>query len=93
MSNEVQPTSPVTHCVTRIESVEEYLNAVDNEFQRICPATGKCELWYRGQNELNQPLNPVRWDLVPDIARKPRNPLMEIIYLSEFKSYAIPFGL
>ncbi len=50
MLSEVQPTSPVTQCVTRINSVEEYLNAVDNAFQRICPSTNRCELWYRGQN-------------------------------------------
>lgn len=91
MLNVVQPTGTVTQCVAQIKSVEEYLNAVNNAFQRICTTTGKCELWYRGQNELNQPSKPVPWDLIPNIARKPRNPLMEIIYLSKFKSYAIPF--
>lgn len=93
MSNNVQLTSPVTSCVARINSVEEYLNAVDNAFQRLCTTPGRCELWYRGQNELNQPSNPParQWDLIPNIARPPRNPLMEIIYLSKFKSYAIPF--
>ncbi|WP_088186628.1 FRG domain-containing protein [Desulfosporosinus sp. FKA] len=91
MTVELQPTGPVTSCFTRVTSVEEYLNAVDKAFAKICPMTGRCELWYRGQNELNQPTKPVRWDLIPSIARSPRNPLMEIIYLSKFKSYAIPF--
>lgn len=88
MFNEGQPAGPVTQCVTRINSVEEYLKAVDNAFRKICPSAGKCELWYRGQD---QPANPTAFNLVPSIARSGRNPLMEIIYLSKFKSYAIPF--
>jgi hypothetical protein len=77
-------SSPVTRCFTRINSVEDYLNAVDAAYRRICPVTGRCELWFRGQP---QP----RFNLEPNITRRGRNPLMEIIYLSKFKSYAIPF--
>lgn len=88
MLNGVQSTSPVTQCFTRVKSVEEYLNAVDKAYKLICPTTGRCELWYRGQN---QPANLTSFNLEPSIARRGRNPLMEIIYLSKFKSYAIPF--
>lgn len=77
-------SSPVTRCVARINSVEEYLNTVDEAFKRICPTAGRCELWFRGQP---QP----QFNLEPNITRRGRNPLMEIIYLSKFKSYAIPF--
>ncbi|AFQ42458.1 FRG domain-containing protein [Desulfosporosinus meridiei] len=86
MPNGEQLTGPVTQCVSRINSVDGFLNAVDKVFQRICPI-GRCELWYRGQN---QPANPTGFNLTPSIARSGRNPLMEIIYLSKFKSYAIP---
>lgn len=75
---------PVTQCSARIKSVEEFLSTVDNAFNNICPVTGKCELWYRGQP---QP----QFNLEPRITRGDRNPLMEIIYLSKFKSYGIPF--
>ncbi|XCH79728.1 MAG: FRG domain-containing protein [Candidatus Dehalobacter alkaniphilus] len=88
MSTEIQQSSPVISCVTRIESVEDYLRAVDYAFQKICPAGGRCELWYRGQN---QPANQNVFNLEPSITRRGRNPQMEIIYLSKFKSYAIPF--
>jgi FRG domain. len=81
-------SSPVTQCFARVKSVEEYLKAVDKAFQLICPTSVRCELWYRGQN---QQANPTSFNLVPSIARSGRNPLMEIIYLSKFKSYAIPF--
>ncbi|MDP4160842.1 MAG: FRG domain-containing protein [Bacillota bacterium] len=93
MSDNIKLTSPVTSCMTRISSVEEYLNAVDEAYQRLCSTPRRCELWYRGQNQLNQPENPPakRWDLIPSIARSPYNPLMEVIFLSKFKSYAIPF--
>lgn len=93
MSDNEKLTSPVTSCMTRINSVEEYLNAVDDAFKKLCSTPGRCELWYRGQNQFNQPLNPPakRFDLIPSIARPPLNPLMEVIYLSKFKSYGIPF--
>ncbi|SDI59389.1 FRG domain-containing protein [Desulfosporosinus hippei] len=87
MPNGGQLAGPVTQCVSRINSVEGYLNAVNEVFQRICPV-GRSELWYRGQN---QSANPTGFNLTPSIARSGRNPLMEIIYLSKFKSYAIPF--
>ncbi|WP_348982830.1 FRG domain-containing protein [Desulfosporosinus sp. Sb-LF] len=85
--------TPPSYIVGEVHSVEEYLNAVDEAFQRICSTPDRCELWYRGQKQLNQPLNPPesRWDLIPSITRPPFNPLMEVIFLSKFKSYAIPF--
>jgi hypothetical protein len=73
--------------MTHVHSVQEYLEAVDEAFERLCPSTEQCELWYRGQNQTAA----TGFNLTPSIARPGRNPLMEIVYLSKFKSYAIPF--
>jgi len=93
MENSAKQASPVTSCVTKVHSVEEYLKAVDNAYKKLCSKSEKCELWFRGQKQFNQPSNRPedRWDLIPSIARKPYNPLMEVIFMSKFKSYAIPF--
>lgn len=75
----------VTNCMIRIQSVQEYLGAVDQAFRTICgPNQGSnCELWYRG-------LAKKTFTLLPSIARGSLNPLFEIVYLSKFKSLVIP---
>lgn len=85
--NDLQQRSPVTQCIARVRSVQEYLEAVDEAFGILCPSTSQCELWYRGQNQTAA----TGFNLTPSIARPGRNPLKEIVYLSKFKSYAIPF--
>lgn len=74
--------SPVTECIAIANSVQQYLSIIDANFRRIC-GSGPCELWYRGQPQ-------ARFDLTPRIARDPLNPELEIVYLSKFKSMAIP---
>ncbi len=69
---------------TRVRSVEEYLSKVDQAFKLLCPESQTCELWFRGQPQAG-------FSLEPRIARKPLNPELEIIYLSKFKSMAIPY--
>lgn len=73
-------------CVRRIESVEEYLAAVDAAFGAICglPAGSSCELWFRGQAQIG-------FHLTPSIARGGRSPALEVVYLSKFKSLSIPY--
>ncbi|HWJ03624.1 MAG TPA: FRG domain-containing protein, partial [Verrucomicrobiae bacterium] len=67
-----------------VRSVEEFLTAVDQAFAGLCPDIDNCELWFRGQPQAS-------FHLEPRIARKPRNPELEILYLSKFKSMAIPY--
>lgn len=74
----------------RVRSIPEYLKAVNAVFKTLCSPdqSTNCELWYRGQAETN-------FDLLPTITRKRNglqlNPLFETVFLSKFKSLAIPF--
>ena len=69
----------------RVSSVEEYLRQVDRAFQTICPRSPRqCQLWYRGQGSAAFPL-------LPSIARPPFSPELEIVTLSKFKSFVIPY--
>jgi len=76
----------VTECVLRVDSVPAYLNAIEQAFNALCDQTlgVRCGLWFRGQQQQ-------RFDLTPTIARGGRTPLLETVYLSKFKSYAIPY--
>lgn len=76
----------VKQCTFRINSVEDYLSAIDQIFSLLCTSTpqGRCELWFRGMAQAG-------FQLLPTIARSPWNPLMETAFLSRFKSLAIPF--
>ncbi|MGE5418181.1 MAG: FRG domain-containing protein [Acidobacteriota bacterium] len=82
-------TAPVIAEI-RVKSVPEYLRAVNKVFKTLCTSdqSNRCELWYRGQAETN-------FDLLPTITRKTNNlqlnPLFETVFLSKFKSLAIPF--
>ncbi|WP_379156267.1 FRG domain-containing protein [Paenibacillus sp. sgz5001063] len=71
--------------ITGIQSVEQYLKAVDQIFQKICPPNEpkSCELWYRG-------VKSTTYDLSPSIARG-LGPQAEIVYLSKFRSLAYPY--
>lgn len=82
-SNETNENAPVVQCMGYASSVQEYLRIIDRTFRYICPRNRNCELWYRGQPQ-------ARFDLLPRIARPPLNPEDEILYLSKFKSLAIP---
>lgn len=74
----------------RIKSVAEYLNAVESVFRTLCNVEQgtNCQLWYRGQAQHG-------FDLLPTITRKrgtlQLNPLYETVFLSKFKSMAIPY--
>lgn len=75
----------------RINSVSEYLDAVDEIFKCLCNSDQgiNCGLWYRGQAQQD-------FDLLPTITRKRQglqlNPLFETAFLSKFKSLATPFA-
>lgn len=73
-------------CVLRVDSVPAYLNAIEQAFNALCNPTQetRCELWFRGQQQQS-------FNLTPTIARGGRTPLLEAVYFSKFKSYAIPF--
>lgn len=81
---------PVRLKEIRVASVPEYLRAVNSVFQSLCSLSqgNNCELWYRGQVRED-------FDLLPTITRKRQglqlNPLFETVFLSKFKSLAIPF--
>lgn len=76
--------SSAVRTIGRADSVQQYLKMIDTAFRDICPPNNKkCELWYRGQPD-------AKFDLIPKIGRKPLNPGLEIVYLSKFKSLAIP---
>ncbi|MDI6617502.1 MAG: FRG domain-containing protein [Clostridiales bacterium] len=76
--------SSLVRTIGRAGSVQQYLRIIDMAFKDICPPNNKkCELWYRGQPD-------AKFDLIPKIGRKPLNPELEIVYLSKFKSLAIP---
>lgn len=74
----------------RVRSVEDYLAAIDRSFEELCdPSQGtRCALWYRGQAQSG-------FDLLPTITRERQglklNPLFETVFLSKFKSLAIPY--
>ncbi|MGE5422679.1 MAG: FRG domain-containing protein [Ignavibacteriales bacterium] len=74
----------------RVTSVPEYLKAINQVFKTLCSTnqTNNCELWYRGQPRQD-------FDLLPTITRKRNglqlNPLFEPVFLSKFKSLAIPY--
>lgn len=77
----------VNTCGARISSVEDYLSQADEIYNSLFCNIAKgsrCELWYRGQ---------VRSDfvLLPRIGRPPLHCELEVVYLSKFKSMAIPF--
>lgn len=85
----------VNKCFARVDSVEGYLSAIDSIFvsqliRSDIPPEYAPKLWYRGQRK-----DDPSWALLPGIARKthkpPLNPEYETIYLSKFKSYAIPY--
>lgn len=82
-SNETNAATTVVQCIGRANSVQDYLKIIDTAFSKICPGNRNCELWYRGQPQ-------ARFDLIPRIARSPLNPEDEILFLSKFKSLAIP---
>lgn len=82
-SNEINIDAPVVQCIGRANSVQDYLRIIDTTFRDICPSNRNCELWYRGQPQAS-------FNLIPRIARSPLNPKDEILFLSKFKSLAIP---
>jgi hypothetical protein len=71
--------------ITGITTVEGYLKAIDQIFQKVCPPTepNSCELWFRG-------VKSTTYDLSPSIARG-LGPQAEIVYLSKFRSLAYPY--
>ena len=81
--DKINEDSPVTSCIASAGSVQEYLRIIDTYFRNICPGNRNCELWYRGQPQ-------AKFDLYPRIARDPLSPEDEILFLSKFKSLAIP---
>lgn len=82
---------PVTQCMARVKSVQEYLSAVDIAFSVLCNQSqgGRCELWYRG-------LAQQSFQLLPSISRTldttlQLNAEFETVFLSKFKSLIIPY--
>ncbi len=71
--------------ITGVDSVEKYLKAVDQIFQKVCPAGSprSCELWFRG-------VKSTSYNLDPTIART-LGAQSEIVYLSKFRSLAYPY--
>jgi len=82
-SNDTNTDAPVVQCIGRANSVQDYLRIIDTTFKNICPGNRNCELWYRGQPQAG-------FNLLPRIARSHLTPEDEILFLSKFKSLAIP---
>ncbi len=81
----------VTDCIIRVNSVQEFLTAIDVAASALCDPTQNqnCELWYRGQVQTG-------YKLLPNIARSTKaglklNPELETVFLSKFKSLSIPY--
>lgn len=71
--------------ITGIDSVDKYLKAVDQIFNKVCPPgmPRSCELWFRG-------VKSTTFHLEPSIARG-LGAQSEIVYLSKFRSLAYPY--
>jgi hypothetical protein len=71
--------------ITGIQTVEGYLKAVDQIYQKICPPTetNSCQLWFRG-------VKSTTYDLSPSITRG-LGAQSETVYLSKFRSLAYPY--
>lgn len=75
----------------KVETVEQYMQAVDkayrilwNENQTEANIKYSPKLWFRGLRDFDYPL-------LPSIARRGLNVEYETIYLSKFKSKAVPY--
>lgn len=71
--------------ITGIKTVEGYLKAVDQIYQKVCPPTNpkSCGLWFRG-------VKSTTYDLSPSISRG-LGAQAEVVYLSKFRSLAYPY--
>ncbi|HEX2925462.1 MAG TPA: FRG domain-containing protein [Ruminiclostridium sp.] len=75
----------------KITTIEEYLKAVDNVYKKFwgtaqagAAVTYSPKIWYRG-------LKAEDFQMLPSIARRGLNVEYETIFLSKFKSKAIPY--
>ncbi|MNO36534.1 FRG domain protein [compost metagenome] len=71
--------------ITGIDTVEKYLQAVDQIYRKICPQDhpNSCVLWFRGVKSTTYHLDP---SIVRGLGTQ-----SEIVYLSKFRSLAYPF--
>ncbi|AKA67559.1 FRG domain-containing protein [Clostridium scatologenes] len=81
----------VDQCEGKIKTVEEYLNAIDSvykkfwgEVQNDSTIKYNSKIWYRGVRDQD-------YDMLPSISRNDLNVNYETIFLSKFKSKAIPY--
>ncbi|HEX2954735.1 MAG TPA: FRG domain-containing protein [Bacillota bacterium] len=83
----MNPLAPVTECIARVSTVEEYLSSIDQAYNILSNTAqgAMTELWFRGQVRTTFPL-------LPSIGRPDTiNPTMEDAYLSKFESLVIPY--
>ncbi|WP_274365855.1 FRG domain-containing protein [Paenibacillus thermotolerans] len=85
MANGTKKADNIIYEIPGIDSVEKYLNAVDQIYEKICPPGNPmaCELWFRG-------VKSASYNLTPSIVRG-LGAQSEIVYLSKFRSLAYPY--
>lgn len=81
----------VSQCEGKIKTVEEYLNAIDSVYKKFWGEAESADtlkysskIWYRGVRDQD-------YDMLPSISRNDLNVNYETIFLSKFKSKAIPY--
>jgi hypothetical protein len=91
MSNKIPEEETVAMNDRLVSTVEQYLHAVDRIYQKFwgirsgaADLTYSSKLWYRGMKDQD-------YLMLPSIARGRMNASYEKIYLSKFKSKAIPY--
>lgn len=85
MANGTKKIENKLYVIPGIDSVEKYLKAVDQIYEKICPDgnPASCVLWFRG-------VKSTSYDLSPSIIRG-LGAQSEIIYMSKFRSLAYPY--
>jgi len=85
------PPEEADECCRKVETVEEYLRAVDKVYmyfwgseQAADTLKYSSKVWYRG-------LKDIDYQMLPSLGRPPLNVDYETIYMSKFKSKAIPY--
>lgn len=86
-----EPLEKMSSCEDKIKTVEEYLKAIDSVYKKFWGETQSADtlkyspkIWYRGVKAQD-------YVMLPSISRRGLNVDYETIFLSKFKSKAIPY--
>ncbi|WML34420.1 hypothetical protein [Clostridium sp. OS1-26] len=87
----IEPLEKMSQCKDKIKTVEEYLKAIDSVYKKFWGETQSADtlkyspkIWYRGVKAQD-------YVMLPSISRRGLNVDYETIFLSKFKSKAIPY--